>query len=271
MFQREQSVTISQPHTARVFITGSSSGLGFLSGEVLARNGHQVVLHARNESRAEEIKKALPVCEAVVTGDVSTLAGMKTVAEQVNALGRFDAVIHNVGLGDHLSRRVLTTDGLSQLFAINVVTPYVLTALIPPPTRLIYLSSSMHEEGDSSLDDMQWQNRPWNASQAYCDTKLHDVMLAMAVSRRWPNVAVNSVDPGWVPTRGGGANAPGRLDEGAFTQAWLAVSNDPAAAAATGQHFHHQRPRRTHHDAKRKDLQDRLLSYLAEITEEFIL
>jgi NAD(P)-dependent dehydrogenase (short-subunit alcohol dehydrogenase family) len=251
--------------TSRIFITGSSSGLGLLAGQALAEQGHRVVLHARNAARAEGTKIALPACEAVVIGDVAIIAGMRTVAEQVNVLGRFDAVIHNVGIGDREPRRVETDDGLSQLFAINVVTPYLLTALITRPDRLIYLSSSMHNGGDPSLEDLQWQKRRWNGSQAYSDSKLHDTILAMAVARRWPNVLSNTVEPGWVPTRMGGAQAPDDLASGALTQAWLAVSDD-AAVRVTGQNFYHQKPESMHPAARRQDVQDRLMGYLAGIT-----
>lgn len=192
----------------RVFITGSSDGLGMLAGKQLAQQGHRVVLHARNAQRAATTRASLPDCEAIVVGDVSTLAGIRSVAEQANALGRCDAVIHNVGIGDRELRRIETVDGLSQLFAINVVAPYLLTALMERPDRLVYLSSSMHNGGDASLADLQWEKRAWNGSQAYSDSKLHDMILAMGVARRWPTVRSNAVEPGWVPTRMGGAYAP---------------------------------------------------------------
>src|SRR5271165_3489733 len=114
---------------ARVFITGSSDGLGLMVGRHLADQGHQAVLHARNEARAEDAKKALPKAEAVVVGDLATIAAAKDVAGQVNALGRFDAVIHNAAVGFRESHRV-TGDGVPHVFAINTLAPYVLTALI---------------------------------------------------------------------------------------------------------------------------------------------
>ncbi len=192
---------------AKVFITGSSDGLGLMTGQFLAAQGHAVVLHARNEARARDARDALPRAEAVLVGDVSTLAAMRDVADQANALGRFDAVIHNVGIGYREPRRVDTVDGLSELWAVNVLAPYVLTALMPRPGRLVYLSSGMHLGGDPSLDDLQWSRRRWDGSQAYADTKLHDVLLAFAVARRWPDVLSNAVSPGWVPTRMGGPGA----------------------------------------------------------------
>jgi NAD(P)-dependent dehydrogenase (short-subunit alcohol dehydrogenase family) len=155
---------------ARVFITGSSEGLGLMAGQLLAEWGHRVTLHARNEARAADARRALPQAETVVVGNVSVIAQMRRVAEQVNALGPHDAVIHNVGVGYREPRRVETTDGLSHLFAINVLAPYLLTALIDPPKRLVYLSSGMHSGGDSGFNDPQWEKRRWSGAQAYSDS-----------------------------------------------------------------------------------------------------
>jgi NAD(P)-dependent dehydrogenase (short-subunit alcohol dehydrogenase family) len=249
---------------SRVFITGSSDGLGLLAGQQLATSGHQVTLHARNDARADDARRALPGADAVVVGDLSTIAAMHAVAEQVNALGRYDAVIHNVGVGSREARRE-TADGLLQLFAVNVLAPYLLTARITRPGRLIYLSSGMHMSGNPSMDDPQWTRRRWNGSQAYSDSKLFDVLLAFCVARRWPSVLSNALEPGWVPTRMGGRGAPDDLAAGAATQAWLATGNDPAARVS-GQYFYHQKPRRTHPAARREDLQEALLEYCDGLT-----
>jgi NAD(P)-dependent dehydrogenase (short-subunit alcohol dehydrogenase family) len=252
---------------ARIFITGSSDGLGLLAGQLLARDGHQVTLHARNESRAADARRALPQAEAVLVGDVASIDAMRLVAAQANALGRYDAVIHNAGIGSRGGGRSETADGLSQMFAVNVLAPYLLTALVARPDRLIYLSSGMHTGGNPSLDDPQWTARRWNGSQAYSDSKLFDVLLAFAVARRWPEVKSNALTPGWVPTKMGGRGAPDDLTLGATTQAWLAVSNEPAALV-TGRYFYHQQQRAAHPAAQRADLQDALLAYCRGLTGE---
>ncbi|KWS87383.1 short-chain dehydrogenase [Pseudomonas syringae pv. daphniphylli] len=249
----------------RVLITGSSQGLGLAAARMLSAQGHDVVLHARNEQRAAEARAALPASRGVVVGDVATFAGSRAVAQQANAHGRFDAVIHNVGVGARELRRTETSDGLSQLFAINVAAPYLLTALITRPDRLIYLSSSMHSSGDSSLTDLQWQQCPWNAAQAYSDSKLHDTIMAMGVVRRWPGVLVNAVDPGWGATRMGGTSAPGSVEEGATKQAWLAASTD-AGALVSGRLFHHQQEVPMHEAAHDLQIQDQLFEYLSRTT-----
>jgi NAD(P)-dependent dehydrogenase (short-subunit alcohol dehydrogenase family) len=248
----------------RIFVTGSSDGLGFLAGKLLIEQGHRVVLHARDETKGRALKARLPGCDAVALGDVSTMAAMKSVADQVNGLGRFDAVIHNVAVGTH-EQRILTPDGITQLFAVNVVAPYVLTASIDRPGRLIYLSSDMHAGGDERLEDPQWETRSWNSHQAYSDTKLHDLTLSMYLAHRWPDVLVNAVNPGWVRTRMGGRDAPGDALQGATTQAWLAVSEEPTATV-TGRYFHHQEPQPFNPAASRPDVQERLVEYLERLT-----
>ena len=250
---------------ARIFVTGSADGLGLIAGKQLVAQGHKVILHARNAKRAEDAKRALPQCDAVVIGDVSLMAETKSVAEQVNALGRCDAVIHNVAIGPS-SGPDKTADGFASLFAINVVAPYLLTALITRPDRLVYMSSGMHYSGDASLKDPHWEKRRWNGSQAYSDSKLFDLILAMGLARRWPQVKSNAVDPGWVPTKMGGRGAPDNLDEGAATQVWLAASDD-ANARVTGQYFHHKTKRLMNPAGNSTEAQDGLIDYLAGITK----
>src|SRR5436309_5514363 len=249
---------------SKVLITGSSDGLGLAAGKRLLAAGHEVALHARNENRAKDAQAAAPTAAAVVIGDVASIAETRAVAEQANRLGPFDAVIHNVGVGDR-ERRIETADGLEHIFAINVLAPYLLTALIEPPQRLVYLSSGMHLGGDPDFSDLQWTRRHWNGSQAYSDSKLFDTMLAFAVARIWPAVRSNAVDPGWVPTRMGGRGAPDDLELGAETQVWLATSQD-ATAMATGAYFHHKRQRQAHPAARDIAAQERLFAACQVIT-----
>jgi NAD(P)-dependent dehydrogenase (short-subunit alcohol dehydrogenase family) len=250
---------------SRVFITGSSDGLGLMAGQLLAAEGHSVTLHARNDSRARDTRAALPQADGVLVGDLSSLAGMRQVAEQANAAGRYDAVIHNAGIGYREPRRIGTGDGLAHVFEVNVLAPYLLTALIERPGRLVYLSSGMHRGGNTSLDDPQWERRRWNGAQAYSDSKLFDTALAFAVARRWPDVLSNAVEPGWVPTRMGGPGAPDDMSLAPVTQAWLAVSSDPAATVSGG-YFYHQQPRTPHPAARDAGFQDALLGYCGRLS-----
>lgn len=237
---------------ARIFITGSSDGLGQLAGISLLDQGHQVVLHARNKRRAEDVKKAAPEAEAILIGDLSSIDETKSLADDVNALGHFDAVIHNAGVYRAACRDILT---------VNTLAPYILTCLIHKPKRLIYLSSGMHKHGDPALEKITSDN----GNISYSDSKLHVVLLTKAVARRWPEVYANAVDPGWVPTKMGGRGAPDDLQKGYETQVWMAVSNDEKAKIS-GRYFYHKREANYHHEADNIVVQEKFLATCEQIT-----
>jgi NAD(P)-dependent dehydrogenase (short-subunit alcohol dehydrogenase family) len=235
-----------------------------MAARLLINEGHLVVLHGRNEGRAHDALAAAPGAGGVVSGDLSTIAGARTVADQVNELGRFDAVIHNAGIG-YREGRVEMEPGVPSLFAVNVLAPYILTALIERPKRLIYVSSGMHRGVHPRMDDLLWTKRSWSGSSAYAESKLYDVLLAFAVARRWKEVKSNALEPGWVATKMGGPSAPDDLHQGCVTQAWLATSNDELARS-TGGYFYHQRPRAPNPIAADLKTQEDLLTECARIS-----
>lgn len=237
---------------ARVFITGSADGLGRAAAQTLLNDGHEVVVHARNRDRLTAVRDLLDRGAAAVVGDLSDLEETRDVAGQVNRLGRMDAVIHNAGVV-----------GGPQVLAVNVVAPYLLTALIHRPQRLVYLSSSMHRGGRASLTGMDWSGH--RATGSYSDSKLLVTTLAAAVARIWPEVCSNAVDPGWVPTKMGGPGAPDDLRLGHLTQVWLATSDDPQARTSGG-YWYHQRRTEPHPAVRDRRFQDQLLEDLAGFT-----
>lgn len=238
----------------RIFITGSADGLGHAAAETLLAEGHHVIVHARSEARRSAVRDLAARGAAVVIGDLADLEQTRRVAEQVNALGALDAVIHNAGV--YSGPTVLP---------VNVVAPYVLTALVRRPKRLVYLSSGMHRGGRAILEGMDWTGR--RATGSYSDSKLFVTALSAAVARLWPDVLSNSVDPGWVPTRMGGPSAPDDLRLGHLTQEWLATSDAPEART-TGGYWHHQRRQTPHPAAEDPELQAPLLEVLARVTGE---
>jgi len=237
---------------ARIFITGSADGLGQLAATSLIQQGHKVVLHARNEERARDAIKKNSGAENILIGDLSKIDETKNVALDVNKLGAFDAVINNAGVYQTTSK---------QMFAVNVLAPYILTSMIQKPKRLIYLSSGMHEGGRAKLENIKTNID----SITYSDTKLQVLMLCMAVARKWKHVLANAVNPGWVPTKMGGRSAPDDLRKGYETQVWLAASSDKAANVSGG-YFYHQKPARYNPEADDVHLQERFLSLCHQIT-----
>ena len=222
----------------RVFITGSTTGLGRAAAQAVIDGGHDVVVHARTDERAATLGAVADRAVGVVVGDLADAAAVRRIADQANSYGPFDAVIHNAGLYiDHA--RVATADGHARVLAVNVLAPYLLTVLIERPQRLIYLSSGMHHDAHPSLDDIDWTTRPWNGTQAYSESKLLVTTLAAAIANRWTDVRSNAVDPGWVPTRMGGPHASDDLEQGHITQVWLATSDVPEAAIS-GKYWYHQ-------------------------------
>ena len=249
---------------SRVFITGSTDGLGRAAAGFLMGEGHEVVLHARTRERAASVADLAPHAAGVVIGDLSSAAETRELADQVNEIGRMDAVIHNAGVYLEPSRAA-TAEGHAKTLAVNTLAPYLLTALIDRPDRLIYLSSGLHHAGAGSMRDIDWTVRQWNAARAYAESKLHITALPLALARVWPDVLSNAVDPGWVPTKMGGAAATDDLEMGYLTQTWLAVSNDSAATVSGGYWYHRQRQPPAP-QARDPAFQDQLMDRLAALT-----
>jgi NAD(P)-dependent dehydrogenase (short-subunit alcohol dehydrogenase family) len=239
-------------------------GLGMMAAQLLATRGHGIVLHARNAARAEEARRELAQAEAIVVGDLETIAGTKEVAAQANALGHFDAVLHNAAVGYREAHHP-TADGVPHVFAINTLSAYLLTALIERPKRLVYLSSGTHHRVEANFDDILWKKRRWNGSTAYAESKLYDTMLAFAIARRWSNVYSNSLEPGWVPTKMGGPGAPDDMEQAHLTQAWLVAGDDPRADV-TGEYFYHLERMAPNPQADDATLQKRLIEICGEIS-----
>lgn len=216
----------------RVFITGSSDGIGQAAGKLLADQGHQVTLHARNANRAATAHAAVPNAQGVLIGDLTSIAETKQLARDANAAGPFDAVVHNAAIGyGSTATGAMTPDGISAVFAVNTLAPYILTCLMDRPTsRLMFMSSDSHYEGDEGRATKQSAA----TSPSYEDSKLHDVMLANAFARRWGDIQVVSMHPGWVRTKMGGMGAPEAVDGPARALASWAAGEGPLARLRSG-------------------------------------
>ncbi len=236
---------------SRILVTGSADGLGRAAADSLLAAGHDVVVHARDADRARALDPLVDRGARLVVSDLAERAAVLRLAAELDHAEPLDAVIHNAGVWRGQA-----------VMPVNVVAPYLLTALVHAPRRLVYLSSGSHFGGRPSLDGVDWRG---DTPGSYSDSKLFVTALAAAVARLRPEVRSNAVDPGWVPTKMGGPGAPDDLELGHRTQEWLATSDDPEART-TGAYWYHREQRRPHRAVADPALQDRLLRALAEET-----
>ncbi len=237
---------------AKIFITGSTDGLGLLAAKALMNQGHEVYLHARNQTRKLEVLETVPFASAVFVADFTEITQIVTLADEVNMVGKFDAIIHNAG--------VYNASG-NNIFTVNVLAPYLLSCLIEKPKRLIYVSSDMHLGGQSKLNQIKNNIN----SITYSDSKLYVLMLCKAFAQYWPDVYANALHQGWVPTKMVGKGAPDDLQKGYETQVWLATSHEKEVLV-TGRYFFHQKQSRYHIDASNVMLQNKLIALCEELT-----
>ncbi|MFV0634517.1 SDR family NAD(P)-dependent oxidoreductase [Demequina sp.] len=249
---------------SRIFITGSSQGIGAECARQLIAADHEVVLHARDAHRAQAATAANPGAVAVLTADLASLTQTRALASAASEHGPYDAIIHNAGMGA-TTQRELTEDGLERIFQVNVASAYVLTALLPVAPRMVFLTSGLEADGTWTPEDLDWATRAWDGRQAYADSKLHDSMLAFHLAGLHPESAVNVVDPGWIRTELGGPDAWDEVDQGADTQVWLAVSDEPTAQD-TGRYLKRRAPLSPNPIAREADARAELISRLERAT-----
>tara|TARA_R110002020_G_scaffold200672_1_gene403027 strand:+ start:235 stop:1155 length:921 start_codon:yes stop_codon:yes gene_type:complete len=239
-------------HMAKIFITGSTEGIGFLAAQRLLSEGNEVHMHARNRERAADLQLKLGVKATTFIADLSDIRQVLKLSEQLNYQGKYDAIIHNAGVLSVVPEVI---------FKVNVLAPYLLTTRVEKPNRLIYLSSGMHRGGKV------FKNEFYIQKTSYSDSKLFITTLANAFAKQYPDLYINSVDPGWVPTRMGGSGAPDDLQKGYETQAWLATSKEKEALVS-GKYFHHRRQEIANPETNSPEFQNRLLSECESIIKE---
>lgn len=242
---------------SRILVTGSNDGIGAEIARVLSAQGHEVIRHARNAERADG--------PGYVLGDLGSLRSTRELAAQVLRIGAPDVVVHNAGWGSKDEVRPVTEDGLERTFQINALAPLLLTASLPKPQRLVFVSSDSIVRGRIRLDDLQHEQE-WTQDAAYADSKLVMAALAFALARRWPEVRSNAVHPGWVSTKMSGYAAPLTVAQGADTPAWLATSDDPDALV-TGTFFQDRKPVELNPQAYDVGLQDAVLAQCLELCD----
>lgn len=236
---------------ARILVTGSADGLGRATADTLLAQGHDVIVHARNADRAKTLIDLIDRGAALIVADFSERQEVLDATHELNDGEAVDAVIHNAGVYSGAA-----------VIPVNVVAPYLFTALFRTPTRHVYLSSGMHRGGHADLGRLDWDGeRP---SGSYSDSKLLVTTLALGVARRWaPTVLANAVDPGWVPTKMGGGGATDDFDLGHQTQERLVTDH---GLTVTGGYWFHEQQQQPHPSSQDPKVQDQLLDALAGAT-----
>lgn len=230
-----------------IFITGSTDGLGLHSAKMLMDKGHEVIFHAKDIKRADELKQTIPDAKILVA-DLTDFEQVKALAKEVNALGELEAIIHNAGVFHSSSE---------EIFKVNVLAPYILTALINRPKKLIYIGSNMHPQGEFDIEELAVKQ-----AVDYSTSKLMILMMSLAIARRFNDVYVNTVDPGWVKTKMANYSAPDSLEEGSATQVWLASED----VKLSGKYFYHLQETIYSSKANDIELQDELINLCEALT-----
>ena len=239
---------------ATICITGSTDGIGLAAARALLGQGHRVLVHARSEQRGRPVVEDLGGDVDLVTGDLGSLSSVRDLADQLRSHGRIDVLAHNAGVwvSDGTPRE--TEDGFETTFAVNVLAPHLLTALLSDVVtdRLLWLGSGMVGSG---RPDPAALGRETDPRQAYADSKACDVALAIGWGRRLPEVASAAIDPGWVRTKLATAGAPGQPEQGADTLVWCCTEADLSAAP----YWKDRRPKSVPERVDDPDLQEALL------------
>ncbi len=246
-------------------VTGATSGLGRVAAEQLARQGATLHLVGRDSGRTEraraEIAEATGATVEASLADLALLADSRAAVERFAAShDRLDVLVLNAGGITH--DFTLTSEGNEATLATQVLSPFLLTALLRPlleaagPARVILVSSGGMYAQRLDVDELQPAAGVYDGVKAYARCKRAQVTLAEEWARRLggTGVAVNAMHPGWADTPGlrkalpGFSRAFGPLlrspEQGADTIVWLAAG--PEAAAFSGRFFLDRRPRATH-------------------------
>eukprot|EP00090_Calanus_glacialis_P039947 TRINITY_DN6958_c0_g1_i1.p1 TRINITY_DN6958_c0_g1~~TRINITY_DN6958_c0_g1_i1.p1 ORF type:complete len:334 (-),score=92.92 TRINITY_DN6958_c0_g1_i1:506-1507(-) len=195
-----------------VVITGANTGIGKVTALDLSKRGAKVVMLCRNvekaEEAAEEIRKATEGEVVVHKLDLASLASVRECAEQLgNSLEKIDILINNAGIMACPEMR--TTEGFEMQIGTNHFGHFLLTNLLMPqlkkaaPTaRIVNVSSLAHTRGQMQWDDINWKETPYNAIQAYGQSKLANILFTKELARKGEGSGVNAyaLHPGVINT-----------------------------------------------------------------------
>ena len=214
--------------TKNVLVTGGNRGVGFEIVKGMVAEGYKVLMGCRDEDAGLEAKKDivggdLHVIEMPLDNE-SAIVDAFTRAEAV--YGPIDILINNAGVLDDTQWTDVTSESFASSMQVNVFAPLTLIQQTLPKMiergfgRVINVSSSYGSFHESLAG-------PFSYAISKAAVNALTVKMAAVVDdarkNKDINVAVNSMTPGWVHTRMGGADAPKTPEEGADTAIWLAM------------------------------------------------
>jgi retinol dehydrogenase-12 len=225
-----------------VVVTGATSGLGEATAQALLRRGARVVVVGRDASR---IAAALDRLRGAVPGatvesaraDLSELEEVRRLAGELSVrFPRLEVLVNNAGA--IFAERGLTREGRERTWALNVLSPFLLTHLLRDPLRaggagrVVMVASAAHRYQRLDLSDPEglgW----YRGYRAYARSKLALILLTKEFGRRWADepIWVNAVHPGFVASGFGKNNRGGLGGFFAVTEALFGIS--PARGART--------------------------------------
>ena len=199
-----------------ILVTGATDGIGLATAEALASQGHRVLMHGRNATKGKAAVEAVRAAAgngevSFLQADFASLAQVRRLAADLDALPRLDVLINNAGC-INFSRSV-TTDGFETTFAVNHLAPFLLTRLLltkirdSAPARIVTVASAAHRGQRIDFDDLM-STRDYRMLRTYGRSKLANILFTRALANRLAGSAVtaNALHPGMVTTHLGQDN-----------------------------------------------------------------
>ncbi len=263
-----------------VLITGSTDGVGRYVAAKLAVSGANVLIHGRDEARAEtlieDIKRAGGSEPTFYQADLSSLAEVRRLAQAVIAdHTRLDVLVSNAGIGSQNEgpARQTSQDGHELRFAVNYLSGFLLAHLLLPllqasaPSRIVNVASLGQHPMD--FDDVMI-TRGYSGGRAYAQSKLAQIMFTIDLARELVDsgVTVNSLHPATymntTMVRAGGVTPISTVEQGGEAILHLVSGDD--VLGKSGLFFNGMNEAQAHPQAFDEDARQRLRALSLELT-----
>jgi NAD(P)-dependent dehydrogenase (short-subunit alcohol dehydrogenase family) len=171
-----------------VIVTGASGGLGEVTARELARVGAHVILAVRNAEKGDAAAERMTGDLEVRRLDLQDLSSVRRFADDIDAV---DVLVNNAGI--MATQHAVTADGFEGQIGTNHLGHFALTNLLLPKLtdRVVTVSSLLHNIGYLSLNDLNWQSRPYSAWLAYGQSKLANLLFTSELQRRLDTVGTS--------------------------------------------------------------------------------